>query len=129
MSDVTDTLRSKMIKDASERVKVPSVEGDLGGPVVERAGHKDLLGDPRPPEHRRPGLRGRTLAFTLQVLLPGQKFLYFLWSLVDSHDVSVNESQHPPTDRAAERGLQRVLLIRAAEDRRASGTFSSFCLR
>lgn len=66
----------------------PPVEGDLGGPVIERARHEDLLGGPRPPEDGGPGLRGWTLALALQVLLPGQKFLYFLWSLVDNHEVS-----------------------------------------
>lgn len=64
----------------SARVKLPFVERDLGGPVVKRAGHKDFFGGPRPPEHSRSGLRW-TFAITLQVLLPGQKFLYFLRSL------------------------------------------------
>lgn len=81
----------------SARVKLPLVERDLGGPVVKRAGHKDFFAGPRPSEHSWSGLRG-TFAITLQVLLPGQKFLYFLWSLymISMHHCHVNESTFSP---------------------------------
>lgn len=66
------------------RAAVPSVQRDLGGPVVEGARHKDLLAGTGPPEHSGPGLSGGTLAVALQVLLPRQKLLKLLWRLADS---------------------------------------------
>lgn len=59
----------------------PSVQRDLGGPVVEGARHEDLLGRAGPPEDGGPSLSAGTLAVALQVLLPGQELLDLLWSL------------------------------------------------
>lgn len=69
---------------ASDRLDVPSVQGDLGGPVVEGARHKDFFGDACPAEHGGSGLCGRTLAVGLQVLLPGEKLLDLLRRLADN---------------------------------------------
>lgn len=62
----------------------PSVQRDLGGPVVEGARHEDLLGRTGPPEDRGPGLSAGTLAVALQVLLPRQELLDLLRSLVET---------------------------------------------
>lgn len=68
---------------------VPFVKRDLGGPVVKRARHKDFFRAPRPSEHGRPGGLCWALAVRLQILLPGQKLLYFLRSLVIQEDINV----------------------------------------
>lgn len=58
----------------------PSIQGDLGGPIVERSRNKDFLGCPGPSEHSRSGMRW-TFAVTVQVLLPRQELLHLLWGL------------------------------------------------
>lgn len=72
----------------STRAAVPSVQRDLGGPVVEGARNKDLLAGSGPSEHGGPGLSGGTLAVALQVLLPCQELLDLLRSLVDISEQS-----------------------------------------
>ena len=62
---------------------IPFVQRDLGGPVVERPRHKDLLASPSPAENCGPGLSS-VLTVTLQVSLPCQKLLDLLWSLANS---------------------------------------------
>lgn len=62
----------------SIRAHTPSVQGDLGGPVVEGSRHEDFLGGAGPSEHRGSGLGGRALDFALQILLPGQELLDLL---------------------------------------------------
>lgn len=72
--------------------KLPSVERDLGGPVVKRARHKDFLGGTCPPEHCGSGMR-QVFTVAVEVLLPRQELLYVRWSLWKILTSSVRE-QH-----------------------------------
>lgn len=71
----------------------PSVQRDLGGPVVEGARHEDLLGRTGPPEDGGPGLSAGTLAVALQVLLPRQELLDLLRSLARRRTSSIHQQQ------------------------------------